>query len=94
MTLRPSDWAWIGLALGVAAWDATCSRDEMLSDASVRYMSAHPVITSGVIVYLAAHLMGVVPHRIDPLGGIGSVLRAVANGLRPLGRPVAPAWSF
>ncbi|WP_230870833.1 hypothetical protein [Mycobacterium canetti] len=45
--MRPSDWAWLTLAVGVLAWDACCPPGEMLSEASVRYLRAHPIIWHG-----------------------------------------------
>lgn len=77
MTLRPSDRAWITMGLGIALWDAVCPPGEMLSEASARYMQVRPVLTGAVILYVAIHLMGKFPSRIDPLGQLGSV----ANGL-------------
>lgn len=53
------------LAAGVTAWDL-CGR-ETLSAAAGRYHQARPWLTRAVITYLAAHLLGIIPARGDPL---------------------------
>lgn len=64
-TLRPSDRAWFTFVAAVVVWDALCPRDEMLSDASRRYMIAHPMLTGAAICYTAGHLMHKWPTRVD-----------------------------
>ncbi|MCV7277114.1 DUF7427 family protein [Mycolicibacter arupensis] len=63
--MRPADRAWLTLGAGVTAWDL-CSR-ETLSAAADRYHRRQPWLTRGVIIYLAAHLLGWWPARGDPL---------------------------
>lgn len=65
MSLSPADRAWLTLAASITAWDL-CGR-ETLSAAACRYHRARPWLTRAVILYLAAHLLGVVPARGDPL---------------------------
>lgn len=69
--MKPADWAWLTVAAGVLAYEAVASSRrhdwELLSEACDRYRSAHPVITTVTIGYLAAHLTRVVPRRVDPL---------------------------
>jgi hypothetical protein len=72
--MRPSDRAWLVLAGSVAVWDAVCDDGEMLSQASARYRVSHPVLWPAVIIYLAAHLCHVVPHRVDPLSRLAAAL--------------------
>lgn len=74
--MRSSDRAWITLGVGVLAWDMVCADGEMLSEASARYAKAHPVIAYAVIGSVAAHLTSAIPKQLDPIHGIGTVVRA------------------
>lgn len=60
-----ADRAWLTIAASVTAWDVIGA--ETLSAAAGRYQQARPWLTRMLIVYLAAHLLGVVPARGDPL---------------------------
>jgi hypothetical protein len=75
-SLRAGDWAWLGVTAVVAAYEIAASSRrhdwELLSEACDRYRTRHPVVVSGAIVYLAAHLTRVMPDRIDPLHRIGA----------------------
>lgn len=53
------------LAAGVTAWDLAGA--ETLSAAAGRYHQRRPWLTRGVVLYLAAHLLGIIPARGDPL---------------------------
>lgn len=79
--MRSGDYAWLGIAIGVAAYEigAALHRDgELLSEACDRYRRKHPAITYGTITYLAGHLTRVWPRRLDPLGLIANIGRQVA----------------
>lgn len=65
VNLRPADRAWLGLAGAITAWDMLGA--ETLSTAADRYHRARPWLTRGVVLYLAAHLLGIIPARGDPL---------------------------
>jgi len=69
--LRAADVAWLALTVGVVAYEAHASRNrhdwELLSEAADRYRSAHPVLTHGLVLYMAAHLTRTIPRRVDPL---------------------------
>lgn len=68
--MRAADWAWLALAAGVAAYEATAARRsdwELLSEAADRYRIRRPILTHAVVAYLAAHLTRLVPRQIDPL---------------------------
>lgn len=74
-SLRAGDWAWLGVAAVVAAYEIAAStrRDwELMSEACDRYRTRHPVVVSAAIVYLAAHLTRVMPDRLDPLHRMGA----------------------
>ena len=64
---RPADIAWSSLAALIVAYEACSPPGELLSEACDRYRQRHPIITNGIIVYIAAHLMRRWPPRIDPL---------------------------
>jgi hypothetical protein len=74
-SLRAGDWAWLGVAAAVVAYEAAAAsrRDwELMSEACDRYRTRHPVVVSAAIVYLAAHLTRTIPKTIDPLHRIGA----------------------
>lgn len=68
-SLRAGDWAWIGIAAGVVGYEVSASRRgyELLSEAVDRYRILYPVAVNVTILYLAAHLLRIIPRRIDPL---------------------------
>lgn len=63
--MQPADRAWLVLGGGVLAWDLL--GDETLSAAVARYHHRWRWLAPAVILYVAAHLLGVVPARGDPL---------------------------
>lgn len=65
MVVRPADCAWLAGGTAVTVWDLF--GPETLSAAVDRYLARWPWLTRLVIVYLALHLLGVIPDRIDPL---------------------------
>jgi hypothetical protein len=72
--VRPADRAWIALAAAVIAYEAFAPRGELLSEGVARWRAARPAVTHAGIVYLAAHLAGVVPRRVDPLHRLATAL--------------------
>ncbi len=74
--MKPGDYAWITLAVGVAAYEigAALHRDgELLSEACDRYRSRHPAIINTAVIYLAGHLTRIWPRRIDPLSAASNL---------------------
>ena len=67
--MKPADRAWLGLAAAVLGYEAAAVRGnwELLSEACDRYRGRHPVLTTAVVVYLAAHLTRAIPRHCDPL---------------------------
>lgn len=43
------------------------THDELLSEAVDRYLDRRPWVTRLAVGYLAAHLLNLVPARVDPL---------------------------
>lgn len=74
----PADIAWLAIAAGVTLYEFHASRKrhdwELLSEACDRYRRTHPLMTHGVVLYLAAHLTRAIPRRIDPLHRIAARL--------------------
>jgi hypothetical protein len=67
--IRPSGVAWVGLGAGILLYDALCPPGETLSEA-VDSALEHPVgkyAAIGAIAITGAHLLNVLPNRIDPL---------------------------
>lgn len=67
--MRPSEKAWVGLAAGILTYDVLCPDGETLSEGVDRAL-AHPIgriATVGAIAVTGAHLLNVLPTKIDPL---------------------------
>lgn len=65
--MRPGDYAWVAMAAGVILYEYRAPHDELLSQACDRYRARRPLLTYGVIVYLAGHLARIWPRQLDPL---------------------------
>ncbi|MEZ0366830.1 hypothetical protein ACAG26_24455 [Mycobacterium sp. pUA109] len=72
--MRPSERAWCALVAGVAAWDACCPAGETLSEGMGRWNRCRPVLARLPVAYVALHLLGALPPRLDLLHGL-TVLR-------------------
>jgi hypothetical protein len=65
--MKPSDYAWLTLAVGIITYEIKSPPGELLSQAVDRYRRRHPIATDIAIVYIAAHLLRRWPQRLDPL---------------------------
>lgn len=66
--MRPSEKAWIGLGVYVAAYDALSPNGETLSEGMDRALE-HPTwryMAIGATALTAAHLLNLLPERADP----------------------------
>lgn len=63
--MRPADWAWVALGLGVLAYDLAAPDGETLSEGVDRYMLHHPWITRAVGVGLVCHVCNAISPRYD-----------------------------
>lgn len=59
---------WIGLGLGVAAYEIACPKGETLSEGVDRALEQplSRVLALGGIAITAAHLANVLPQKVDP----------------------------
>lgn len=75
--MKPADWAWVGIGITVLAYEAVAARKEwdLLSEAVDKYRAAHPWLTVGLVGYLAAHLVRLIPKPLDPLHVVASRMR-------------------
>ncbi|WP_131810468.1 hypothetical protein [Mycolicibacter heraklionensis] len=64
-SMRPADRAWLAGAVAITAWDLF--GPETLSSAADRYHQSRPWLTRGIVLYLALHLLSLIPARGDPL---------------------------
>jgi len=81
--MLPADWAWVALAAGVLAYDATCPTGETLSEGMTRYHRARPWLTRIAVGYIVGHLLDWLPEPVDVLHHatrIKHVRRAAAVG--------------
>ncbi|ARQ95476.1 hypothetical protein I5G81_gp37 [Mycobacterium phage Shandong1] len=65
--MRCSDKAWLALGVGVAVYEVSCPHGELLSEGVDRYLARRKWTTRVVVVGLAAHLLNLIPHQVDPL---------------------------
>ena len=67
--MRPADKAWLAVLVGVVTYEVAAGlrRWELLSEAADRYRNRRPLVTHGVVLYLAGHLLRRWPQRVDPL---------------------------
>jgi len=71
--MRASDKAWLVMAAAILVYEILAPPGELLTNGVGRHLAAHPWITRGVVLVVAAHLLGVLPRWCDPLRLIGGV---------------------
>jgi len=71
--VKPANLAWLVLAIGVAAYDALAPEGQLMSEAVDRYLEARPCVTRAVVVTVAAHLLNLLPQKLDPLARLASL---------------------
>ena len=59
--------AWAVLVAEIVAYELLAARGQLLSEGVDRALERRPWLTRAVVVYVAAHLLNLVPPRIDPL---------------------------
>lgn len=72
--LQYDDYGWLAVGAVVVAVEAFAPRGKMLSHGAARYKAARPVLTTAVIGYLAGHLLGLIPARLDGLSRFAKAL--------------------
>lgn len=65
--MRHGDYAWAALGAGILVYEVLAPQGELLSEACDRYRRRHPILTTALVLYVAAHLLRRVPARVDPL---------------------------
>lgn len=73
--MRVADRAWIALGAGIAAYEIACPPGELLSEGVDRYLSRRPWATRVAVIALAAHLLNIIPQRIDPLHQLARIVK-------------------
>lgn len=61
--LQPADKAWFALVGGAVVFELAA--DDLLSESSLRFVAAHPVLGRVAILGVAGHLSGVLPWSVD-----------------------------
>jgi hypothetical protein len=61
------------LVAGVLAYDVLCPNGELLSQSVDRSLVRRPWLTRLAVVYVAAHLLNVVPQKLDPLHRLSTI---------------------
>ena len=75
--MRASEKAWLGLAAGVIAYDVLCPEGETLSEGVDRALErpVYRTVTMGAIAIVGAHLINILPTKIDPLHHVLRVIQ-------------------
>ena len=81
--LRQADKGWLGLLTFIVVYELTCDDGELLSHGASRYRAAHPVLTTSVVVVTAAHLLELIPDRVDPFSALFRWLNAATKPTTP-----------
>jgi hypothetical protein len=82
--VKQGDIAWGVILAGVVFFELTA--DDLLSEATERYWTKHPILTRVVIGAVAGHLAGVIPSTLD-LFSAENVVHQWAVEHWPLARP-------
>jgi hypothetical protein len=64
--MRSAERAWVALGVGVAAYEVLARDGELLSHQVDRWLETHPVVTTAVVTFTAAHLLNILPPKADP----------------------------
>jgi hypothetical protein len=81
MKTRPSaDYAWTAILGGAVVYEVMA--EDLLSEGTDRYRAAHPVLVRVVIVALAGHLGGMLPHQLDVFSANNLLHRLIVAGHR------------
>ncbi len=67
MKRRPAVFAWAALVIGVVAYDAACPPGHTMSEEVDRWLDTSPVVVWVVLGLVAAHLLNLLPKKLDPL---------------------------
>lgn len=59
--------AWIGIGVGVVAYEIAAPPNELLSEGADRTLQKYPYLTRAAIGLTALHLMNAIPEKYDPL---------------------------
>jgi hypothetical protein len=77
--MRSGDVAWLAILTGAVIYELAA--DDLLSEASERYYTAHPVFTRMVIMAVAGHLAGLLPARVDVFDANNVLHRGIVKAL-------------
>lgn len=76
--MRPSHKAWIGLGIGISAYEIACPSGETLSEGldSLAKSRLGQLAIFGIGAYITAHLANVLPPQVDLFNGITRLAHA------------------
>ena len=82
--LQPADKAWLALVGGALVFEAVAlsKSSDLLSESSLRFMAAHPVLGRLGILLVAGHLSGVLPHHGDVFDARNVIHVQIIKGYR------------
>lgn len=67
--------AWAVLVAAIIVYELAAPRGQLLSEAVDRWLEKRPWPTRLAVIVTAAHLLNVLPDRVDPFTGVGHLSR-------------------
>jgi hypothetical protein len=65
--------AWLILGVAIFVYEVAAPPDQLLSEAVDRWLDRHPWPTRLVVIATAAHLLNLLPTRVDPFYHVASM---------------------
>lgn len=69
--------AWLVLGAAIALYEIASPADELLTAACHRALIKHPIATRAAILLTAAHLLALIPPRVDPFTQIAHLSKGL-----------------
>ncbi|AXH67902.1 hypothetical protein SEA_CHASER_96 [Mycobacterium phage Chaser] len=65
--MKPSDFAWLALAIGIISYEVAAPPGELMSEGWDRYLQRFPVTARVFPLLLTLHVINALPDRYDPV---------------------------
>ncbi|MGW5519122.1 DUF7427 family protein [Nocardia africana] len=71
--------AWVALAAAITLYEIAAPIDELMTSACHRALAKHPLATRAAILITAAHLLALIPARIDPFTQLANISKGLTT---------------
>lgn len=72
--MKPSDIAWLALAIGIIGYEVAAPPGELLSEGWDRYLQRFPVSARVLPLVLTLHVINALPDQCDPVHRVAVLL--------------------